>query len=88
MNIYYVWNFNICISKDLACHSWDQSVPCGSYNNLNNKPEIMSNNINGGNWQYAIKIWQSKISGFLNIYIDFTEGVQDFRVVGGPLAIP
>jgi len=34
------------------------------------------------------KTWQSNISGFLNIYMDFlmdfTEGVRDFRVVGNP----
>jgi len=74
--------------KDLACHSRGKSVPCGSYNNLNNKPEITCNNINRGNRKYVIKTWQSKISGFLNIYMDFfmdfREGVQDFRVVGGP----
>jgi len=26
--------------KDLACHTQGQSVPRGSYNNFNNKPEI------------------------------------------------
>ena len=54
--------FNIFISKDLACisktcmacHSRGKSVPCGSYNNLDNKPEITCNNINGGNRKYAI----------------------------------
>jgi len=38
----------------LPCHSRGQSVPCGSYNNLDNKPEITCNNINGGSRKYAI----------------------------------
>ena len=67
----WVWDFNICISKrfdlyfkSLAYHSGGQSVPCGSYNNLNNKLEIMCYNINGGNQNMQFKTWQSNISDF------------------------
>jgi len=66
--------------KDLACYSWGQSVTCGSYNNLDNKPEITCNKINGGNQKCNLKPGKVKfqISGFVNIYIDFltdfTEG--------------
>jgi len=48
---------------ELACHSRGQSF-YGNYSNLDNKPEIVCNNINRGNRKYVIKTWQSRISDF------------------------
>jgi len=50
--------------KDLACHSWGQSVSCGSYNNLDNKQKSRVATLTEETKNMQFKTWQSKISEF------------------------
>jgi len=86
----YFKRFNLYF-KDLACHSRGQSVPCGATSITNQKSRVITLTEETENMRFKTGRVRFQISGFLNIYMNFftyfTEGVQDFRVVGDPSSI-